>query len=46
MLLVSVLPFLIVLAAITLAVPATVTTGVVTLLLALDIDGGLAKIIG
>ena len=46
MLLVSVLPFLIVLAAVTLAVPASVTTGVVAFLLTLDIDRGLAQTVG
>ena len=46
MLLVSVLPFLIVLAAVTLAMPASVTTGVVAFLLTLDIDRGFAHSIG
>ena len=46
MLFVSVLPFLIVLAAIALTVPTTVTAGVVAFLLAIDIDWCLAQVIG
>ena len=46
MLLVSVLPFLIVLAAVALTVPTAMTTGVVTFLLALDIDRCFAQSVG
>ena len=46
MLLVGVLPFLIVLAAVALTVPASVTTGVIAFLLAFDIDWSFAHSIG
>ena len=46
MLFVSVLPFLIVLAAVALAVPTTMTAGVVAFLLALYIDWRLTQSIG